>query len=176
MQQINTTGLARGVILTGALSTLGSAAGIVIAIKRKSGFGYGFGYFFLGGLIGYGIGATILALTPITKDDGNITPIFPNNNAQIGNNNSNKKLRILQVTNPNNDNWATVRVFLNEDVENNTDYNGYNNIISSVVDLDFNINQSKTLKASDGTYFLFYNNGEVTLTDNLSNMVSEVKL
>jgi hypothetical protein len=174
MEKINIKGFTRGVILTGALSTLGSAAGVLIAIKKKSGFGYGVGYFFLGGLIGYGLGVTILALTPPTIEDGS-----GGNNSENGNNstngNTNRKLRITNVTNPNNDDWKSVRVFLSEEVNFTRFFGEKSSVIDLVIDGSKGI-QSQEIQASDGNYNLFYNPESVFLTDTRMNTVQEYKV
>ena len=42
--------------ITAALSLLGSVAGIIVAVKRKSGFWGGVGWFIVGGMAGTAIG------------------------------------------------------------------------------------------------------------------------
>jgi hypothetical protein len=73
-------------------------------------------------------------------------------------------LRILQVTNPNNDDWNSVRIILND---------------GSTIDLVLDGNkgqQSQEIQANDGNYNLFYNPQSVFLTDNLSNTIQEYKV
>ncbi len=57
--EINTDKVVRAQLLTGGLSTIGSVAGIVVAIKRKSGILGGIGWFFLGGFAGAAVGQVI---------------------------------------------------------------------------------------------------------------------
>lgn len=69
-------------VMIWGLAALGHAAGIIVAVKRKSGFWGGVGWFIVGGMVGGGLGYVITAMTnsgqasasgtsPITNDQVN---------------------------------------------------------------------------------------------------------
>lgn len=57
----------KAVLITG-LAAIGNVAGIIVAVKRKSGFWGGVGWFLLGGLAGGGIGYITAAVIPDSKE------------------------------------------------------------------------------------------------------------
>lgn len=73
MQTLNANAVTKATLLTFGLSTLGSVAGIVVAVKRKSGFWGGFGWFILGGFAGVAIGEIIGSTMDFTKNETTIT-------------------------------------------------------------------------------------------------------
>ena len=58
----NVNSITKATLLTGGLSSIGFVTGIVVAIKRKSGFWGGFGWAILGSILGGGIGRVTSSL------------------------------------------------------------------------------------------------------------------
>lgn len=62
----------RKMLLIGATTTAGNVAGILLAVKRKSGFWGGVGWFLVGGMAGWAIGATAAAFIPSKKSESEV--------------------------------------------------------------------------------------------------------
>jgi hypothetical protein len=68
------------VIMIAGLATLGHAAGIILAVHRKSGFWGGVGWFIVGGMVGGGLG---YAITAMVNSDTQVTPASSVTNDQV---------------------------------------------------------------------------------------------